>query len=568
MALFIKNGEGVRGIFSTNKAAAAVLVVGAILYASTLNSDLGGFSGDSASYILLARSIAQGNGYSDINKPWLPAHTEYGPGLPVILCPIAWFDDDNWLAMKLVILAFALASMFMFWKLFPHETRGVRLWLMSALVLLPFHVRFMVEILSDMPFLFFSLFALVLAAKSRDGPDASFASWLVTGLMLALAFFFRQVALALAAGMFISIFFISSGGKGRAFLGLAAGFMLPVTAWYLRNYMVAGDLEAVHWDKVLAAKASNPLAGRIGIFGLLIRIKNGLVFYGLGSMNELFGLGSGSFARSISLAALALVMAGWLERLVKRRGAAEFYVPIYFIILLVWQSRLTRYLIPVFPFLYYYFYRGVKTALDYIFKDGEWSRGSVKVRRAGAVFGLIAALVLLSNICRVADVVKFQHTPVMIPDKAAGLMSRGDIEAMEILGPINVAHFFESYSWAGHSRERLLKRGFSYYHFFAMAEWIKNNLPSETVVICRKPRLLALLSGKYSVQFPPAPMPVMFFSEMDKIGADYVLADEVSPVLQRFVINLAGSQPGVMEEEITIGRSILYRVKRPGLKED
>src|SRR5574337_1828718 len=66
--------------------------------------------GDSVSYVLLAKAIATGHWYSDINIPGSPPHTQYPPLFPLILSPVYFLLGLNVFWMKAVVLAFGVSA--------------------------------------------------------------------------------------------------------------------------------------------------------------------------------------------------------------------------------------------------------------------------------------------------------------------------------------------------------------------------------------------------------------------------------------------------------------------------
>jgi hypothetical protein len=68
--------------------------------------------GDGPSYLILAKSIAEGYGYADINMPGAPTHTQYPPFFPLLLAPIYLAFGYNFLVIKLLVAAFGIASLF------------------------------------------------------------------------------------------------------------------------------------------------------------------------------------------------------------------------------------------------------------------------------------------------------------------------------------------------------------------------------------------------------------------------------------------------------------------------
>ena len=65
---------------------------------------------DDAHYIVLAESLANGEGYHLINYPDKPPENNFPPGWPLLLAPLTVLFPDNYIVLKGLALAFWLAS--------------------------------------------------------------------------------------------------------------------------------------------------------------------------------------------------------------------------------------------------------------------------------------------------------------------------------------------------------------------------------------------------------------------------------------------------------------------------
>ena len=79
---------------------AASLCLGVWTFDSKLS-----LSGDNAEYIIIARSLAQGEGLSYIHSPEPRPATKSPFGLPLLLAPLASAFPDDWVPMKALVLA-------------------------------------------------------------------------------------------------------------------------------------------------------------------------------------------------------------------------------------------------------------------------------------------------------------------------------------------------------------------------------------------------------------------------------------------------------------------------------
>ena len=98
---------------------AASLVVGVWTFDPKLS-----LSGDNAEYIILARSLAQGEGLTHINSPDPGPATKFPFGFPLLLAPLAWAFPEDWVPMKYLVLTLFCLGMGVLYQL-ARERVGV-----------------------------------------------------------------------------------------------------------------------------------------------------------------------------------------------------------------------------------------------------------------------------------------------------------------------------------------------------------------------------------------------------------------------------------------------------------
>jgi len=160
------------------------LLPAALLLLFFVRTALGDLSGDSARYLLLGRSLAEGRGYVELEKPDAPPHTEYGPGLPALIAPGLALTDSI-LPAKLVVAAGWLAAVALI-AFIARDRLALspgKLYLIVPLIcaLLPAPARFANQVLSDLPYGAASLLAsggrwhtiCAVAGPARRWPPAS-----------------------------------------------------------------------------------------------------------------------------------------------------------------------------------------------------------------------------------------------------------------------------------------------------------------------------------------------------------------------------------------------------------
>ncbi len=165
---------------------------------------------DFAAYILQAKSILQGNMPEDVqhNSFTIEASTEtvgataYPWGYPLIIAPVYAVAGLNLIALKLPTLLFYagfLVCLFVFMR--RKLDRGKSLLIVALFAFNPALLKFLDEILSDVPFLFFVTLALWLMDFSVDDPHSTIV-WAL-GPVIFMAFFVRTTGILLVVALSI-----------------------------------------------------------------------------------------------------------------------------------------------------------------------------------------------------------------------------------------------------------------------------------------------------------------------------------------------------------------------------
>lgn len=528
-----------------------------------LSSELGDLSGDSARYLLLGQALATGQGYVELEKPGHPPHTEYAPGLPVLLAPLLRLGGaqaaadplrGSWLVVcKMIPVLALLLSVFLLSQL-ALATNTVRSNLSAAgfatlLAATPFLSRFANQVLSDLPYLAASLLALLYLYRLRARPKPSAAAWLFAGLLISVSFFFRQLGLALWLGALVgAVLRPGPSLREKMFPAgmLSIGFGVPVGAWLIRNYLAAGGVDPGHLAKMFAAQDGNPLLAAVPAGALVPRTLQGLAAYvrETGSiLLDMMGVGWPDYVLTgLGAAAFALIVPGFLARLWKERGPLEWYSLFYFLLISAWQSHNPRYLIPLLPSGLIFAARGIRLL--------EESFSSPRRNRAGR-FGPATVLVflVLNLAVLVGDLRLIRSAP---RNPAIDLFPR--------FGAIHWGRWYQYPDFLRSGDPAGMARG--YHRLLAVADFLRSQ-PGSALIVTRKPQLVAWVSGRSTMQYPPYPAPDAFLAALRERNATHVLLDEVSPGVRALFEKVRQARPGAFEEVFTIGHTTLIKIKSP-----
>ena len=341
-----------------------------------------GTSYDDAKYIILAESLASGEGYQLINFPRPQIERNFPPGWPLVLAPFTLVFPKNYDALKVVSLVLWLASIFLVYKLFSKRLSSPYLEILTALVALnPLLIGTSVTLMSESAYLFFSLLALVIFDRS----DNKHIGWLI--LAAVLAFYTQQVrtiGIALTTSLLV-ILLLSKRFKETgvvAFLFIV-GFALQ-SGLNLRNggTVISSGYEAQVLSGSVMEKIGQVWANASGYFDQVLA----------GSLIPIFGtrldVMFGWLFVLINIVILLLLILGLFVTKPKLEWMHIYFIIYTAGILAFWNPQVgsvkARFLIPILPFLYFYFLHGVK-----------WiTKGNARIALGTAV---LVALVLLAR---------------------------------------------------------------------------------------------------------------------------------------------------------------------------
>jgi hypothetical protein len=322
------------------------LVVGV---AVTDNYHVGVFHDDSM-YVILARSLATGEGYRYLNLPGTPEATHFPPGYPALLA-LAWRMAPSFPAnvaiFKLLNAVFLCASALLVAQL-TRERLGSKAWGIGMGIVTAVSVPLLVlvtMVLSESLFLSLLLASLLVAERLvSDVPSARRAlglGILVGGLSLV-----RTHGVVLMPAVALPLM-LQRRWRDTAIFALSA--LVVLTPWQLWSASHAGGLPA-------------PLEGNYGSYiGWWFRgyREMGLAMIGetvrrtvpetASMMATLFSPVRGSMAHALTLVALIAVGMAGARALVTRAPVTLLFLLGYFAITLVWPFQPSRFVWGVWP---------------------------------------------------------------------------------------------------------------------------------------------------------------------------------------------------------------------------
>lgn len=498
-----------------------LLAFSAFLFLQIINGVFSAIrGGDAVSYVLLAKSIATGHGFADINIPGAPPHTQYPPLLPLIMSPAFYLFGFNFTWMQLIVACFGLATAWMVTVYFEEEAGEGTAFVIALLTVTNFYFLFFVkEIMTEVPYAFLSLLALHLFRRYDRKVTISAGSVIALAAVVAAAYMMRMIGVTLYAGICAALFYaFLTGGEEKAkrikkLIAFAALAIVPFVIWSVRGSLYSEGV-ATYQSIFMQADYYSKDTGSLAAWSLLARFaKNSIYYYEAVSKTILSASAFKGAIHGVMLKVLLFVffiifIVGYATECWRKRGAKEAYVFLYFGLLTVWPVYGTgdarRYIVPMLPFIYWYFLSGVRVLSNIRKAAPETAR----LRLKG--FVLLLALFLLA--LNLFDIRRFL-TPVAAQrffSVAAALPARL-LKSEPELTPRSLGNFDRTAP--------------CYNNYLSASFQLKKVLAPEDVVLARKPEIVSLITGGYSVRFPYTHDGKAMLSFMERSGVSYVLLD-------------------------------------------
>lgn len=428
---------------------ALFILLGVALGALQLHPHLGIFN-DDAEYLVLGDALASGQGYTWANDPLQPPHNKYPPGYPLAVAGVVALtgsaDDvyDGIIPAKVLsLLAFA-GALILLWLLLARTQRepGIEPLLAVGLFAVnPFVLEYAVQIMSELPYTFVSLLALLVAARyvgvngnplsrfgfhpfrhsressspqgarepssassseteSEDGDSSSplrasnalGRQWqiiVVAALLAALCYYVRGVGATIAISLILWLL-IHRQFRGAIVVGGVNAMLLGL--WQVRN-AIALPVNIYSYQFFLKDQ-EDFYAGTIGVTDLLARFAGNAEHYVLAGFLDVNRPGLSVVVAAAAGCGWLIAAFGWGVQLRRQISLVAVYTFVYLGVILVWPYASGRFLIPVIPFLGYYGLIGGRVLLARIV-NGRLAQLAVGAGAIGLICLLVVANIVL-----------------------------------------------------------------------------------------------------------------------------------------------------------------------------
>ncbi|MFO7958045.1 MAG: phospholipid carrier-dependent glycosyltransferase [Candidatus Brocadiia bacterium] len=369
------------------------------------------FQRDSALYMSLARSLAETGRYAFNYR----VHTYALPGLPAMLAPIYATLGESFLAMNVLISAYAVGAVGLAYLLFRRVCRDKR-HMAVCLVLFGLSyplLSYSTRILTEMPFTFFVLLTLYCGTRLVAGKGRSALGWsLAAGAAAFAALCTRPFGLALFPALLCAVWLRPESRanwklRTAQTIAVLGPLALALLAWWLHSTGKGVSDHALTYADFFIGSRVTRLAARIlrDVPELLEAIFKSI---GGGDLDAAAG------------AVLSVPLAVGLTQHVRRGDRLLAPFGLIYLAGVCVGSPGVRYVLPVLPVLLVWLVEGGSTLGDWLAQRFDWATR----RRLARVGYLLVAAALLTHLARSSEVIYFARSPDFHRLAAEGRLAR------------------------------------------------------------------------------------------------------------------------------------------------
>ena len=439
------------------------LLMGILLFDANLS-----LTGDNAQFINLGRSLAEGYGLSETIEGEPIPHTKYPFGFPLLLAITHILFPGSLIALKsLVVLLYAISVPLTYLLIRRFASPPMALGVSALCLASPLLLDYSHQVMSEIPFLLFSLIALLLLHRAQESNTLSTLALAIIAIIA--AYYIRSAGIILIG---TGIIFFALHKKWKEAGLIAIGSILLALPYQIRNASLGGT---PYINQLLSINPYRPEEGMLTFTALIERILANLDLYGLLVIPYIllpFSIDTSAFA-GVGLFFSALILYALTVGLIKRH-LLIVYLTCYLGLCILWPQVWsdTRFLVPAIPILFY----AILTSMDELLR--LLARALKKTAsRAGTV--LFFLFLLGSNI-------------------------------------YETNYLAERIGWLPPNWDT----------YFAAAEWIKDNTDPDVKIACRKPYLMNAITNRKATSYAWK-TPDEVIVEFEQKSIDIVVIDQI-----------------------------------------
>ncbi len=450
-------------------------VIGAmvIFYALTIRAGHN-WNGDFAHFVHHAKNIVEENSYIDLNyiiNPynWL-SPISYPPVVPLLLVPIYFLFGLNLTAMKLMMIACFAASLVVINKLFKNELHTYSLLVLTVcLAFNPYFWDFKDRILSEYPYILFSIISLLLMQRCyvENKPTRNLLIPVLLGTAMYLAYGSREIGIVLPLTV-LTFEVINFRKLTRSFIISIAVFSLFA---FIQHHALQNDYFSSSLQQQIAQMNDEAKGFRHNHIDLmntsLGHIATQAHHYYVAVQTLFFFPKTTLFSSLLFYSTCLLSVIGFISIIRKRITVIDIYPLGYIAVLLLFAGYpRMRYLMPIIPFFLFYAFIGMQSLRLFGIKHLE---------------NIVITFILIATI----------------------------------------TSYVQNLSTMNYIR---IERGVKTQYATEMFDYISAATKPNDVIIFREPRILGLFTDRDASIYPKREDPDFLIRYMNVIGAEYVVS--------------------------------------------
>jgi hypothetical protein len=417
--------------------------------------------GDNVVYYITGKAIADGKGYTDISSPYNLPETWFPPGYPFISAGIMKIFGEKIEVMNQANGFFLFGSLVFLYLVIARLLKNKHLaFIITFISGLNMHVlSSSIIAMSEIPFLFTSLGAIYFFMRmERDKLPFKDANFWLFFLFLIFSHYIRPTGIILVGAV---IFYLLTQKKWKLSAIIMAGFIICAAPWYIRNSHAGGNRNTA---SLMRKNYYRPELGTMNTAG-----------------DWLSRIGDNA-ERYISLEIPSAVISYKIEDMKVYDKTLpedrEWLAGILFVALCIAGF----FFLKDYRWLFLS-YLGGTFALLMVCPE-EW----VGVRLITAVIPLMYLVMILAV-----------YTGLCAVTKKMGIAEKTSVSFLPFLFLFFILIEKEGITYL--VKYSKIEQPYCYARYFDAAKWAKTNLPSNSIVVCRKPEFFYLYSGCKSVNY-------------------------------------------------------------------
>jgi hypothetical protein len=323
---------------------------------------------DFAAYVMQAKSILNGdmqsfvehNSVTIYQSSSLIGPVAYPWGYPLILTSVYSVKGVSPLALKLPGFLFFVGFLICFYLLMRNRlTRTESLLIVSLFAFNPMFLGFLDQILSDIPFLFFSTLALLLMTKYEE--KQSLFQTIILGGVIFFAFFIRTTGIVLLAGFlaYQILCIYRKNKQSKIIMAYSAAVLFTFFFLWLISSLIFPNGQSTYFDQ-LKGFTSQTFTRNISGYVALFRF-----FFGTFT----------AWIYIYYVLAVFFFVGIWTRR--NTDLSFIIFFVIYFGLILIWPEwQGQRFIFPLIPFFIYFTFQGMKSVISKLpgnyHRSGRW----------------------------------------------------------------------------------------------------------------------------------------------------------------------------------------------------